>query len=63
MKENGDAKSEDGERGRSEERQDEIMLPIADDAADIASPVSALDSGERREGLQAATLPPPALDP
>jgi hypothetical protein len=62
MKENGDAKSEDGERGRSGERQDEIMLPIADDAADIASPVSALDSGER-EGLQAATLPPPALDP
>ncbi|KAH6073954.1 inositol hexakisphosphate and diphosphoinositol-pentakisphosphate kinase [Parastagonospora nodorum] len=63
MKENGDAKSEDGERGRSEERQDEIMLPIAGDVANIASPVSTLDSGEGREGLQPAVLPPPALDP
>jgi inositol hexakisphosphate/diphosphoinositol-pentakisphosphate kinase len=61
-KENSDAKSEDGEKGRLEEWQDEIKVPVADDMANVASPVSVLDLEERRDGIQPAGLPPPVLD-
>lgn len=61
-KENGDTRSEDGERGRSEERKDETKLPITADIASVASPQSILEVEERRDGVQPAGLPPPALD-
>ncbi|KAF2032340.1 hypothetical protein EK21DRAFT_98995 [Setomelanomma holmii] len=61
-KENGDAKSEEGERGRSEERSSEIKIPIADENGNIAVPHSSLETEERKDGVTLAGLPPPALD-
>ena len=61
-KENGDAKSEEGERGRSEERKDEIKLPIADENGNVAVPQSTFEVEERKDGIQPAGLPPPILD-
>jgi inositol hexakisphosphate/diphosphoinositol-pentakisphosphate kinase len=61
-KDNGDAKSEESERGRSEERKDEIKLPITDDISNVASPQSAFELEERRDGVQPAGLPPPVMD-
>jgi inositol hexakisphosphate/diphosphoinositol-pentakisphosphate kinase len=60
-KESADAKSEDGERGRSEERRDEILLPIADELGNVTSPRAAFDTQESKDGDQLAALPPPAL--
>lgn len=61
-KENGDAKSEGSERGRSEERKAEIKLPITDDMNNVAAPHSILESEERKDGIQPAGLPPPVMD-
>lgn len=61
-KENGDAKSEEGERGRSEERKDEIKLPITDNISTVAMPHSIFEAEERKDGVQPAGLPPPAMD-
>jgi inositol hexakisphosphate/diphosphoinositol-pentakisphosphate kinase len=61
-KDNGDAKSEESERGRSEERKDEILLPIADENGNVASPRAPFESQERSDAVQLAGLPPPALD-
>ena len=61
-KDNGDAKSEEGERGRSEERKEETQLPITADIASVASPQSNFELEERRDGVQPAGLPPPAMD-
>jgi inositol hexakisphosphate/diphosphoinositol-pentakisphosphate kinase len=61
-KESVDTKSEDGERGRSEERRDEILLPIADELGNVASPRAAFGTHESKDGDQLVALPPPALD-
>jgi inositol hexakisphosphate/diphosphoinositol-pentakisphosphate kinase len=61
-KENGDAKSEESERGRSEERKDEIKLPITDNINTVATPHSIFEQEERKDGIQPAGLPPPAMD-
>jgi inositol hexakisphosphate/diphosphoinositol-pentakisphosphate kinase len=60
-KENGDAKSEEGERGRSEDRKDETELPIAAHG-NVATPTTTFELEERKDGTQPAGLPPPALD-
>jgi hypothetical protein len=60
-KENGDAKFEEGERGRSEERKDETKIPSADENGNVAAPHTSLETEERKDGVKLAGLPPPAM--
>ncbi|KAF2828727.1 hypothetical protein CC86DRAFT_347162 [Ophiobolus disseminans] len=59
VKDNGDAKSDGGERGRAEERTDDIKLSIADEFGNVPAPQTTLELEERRDGIQPAGVPPP----
>jgi inositol hexakisphosphate/diphosphoinositol-pentakisphosphate kinase len=53
---------EESERGRSEERKNELQLPITDEIGNVATPHSIYEQEERKDGISPAGLPPPALD-
>jgi inositol hexakisphosphate/diphosphoinositol-pentakisphosphate kinase len=54
--------AEESERGRSEERKNEVELPIRDELGNVATPHSIFGQEERKDGVPPAGLPPPALD-